>query len=252
MRIEAALPRAEPGVVTWAIPGLARVHLRAGAEVELERDPRTTDVDVAWLLEGPVRQAQALLNGIFGLRAASVVIDGRAVALVGGPACGKSLTAAALALRGHPVLSDTWLPVESDATARPTGQNPGLWPGAWALLERDPTDGTVVRPALAKRTLAVVRAEEPAPLAAIVVLRRDTGVDGVTTDRLTGAPRAAVVRAATAMLDLVDPLGMAPAYFVWMTRLAAAVAVLGVTSDRHARDADAVADAVEAIAATAR
>lgn len=248
--IAAALPRAQPGCIEFAIPGLARVEVRAGAEPAVERDPRAADADVAWLLNGPVEQMRRLLRGEFALHAATVAIDGRAVALVGHAASGKSLVTAALAQREHAVLSDTWLPVSVGdvVMAHPTCDALGLWPAAWKLLDLERDEGALVRPALDKRAFAFRPHAGPvAPLAAVVALRRGTLVEEISVERREGAARAALVKSATALLGLVEPLGLAPQHFLWMAALASNVAVFELVSDRHGREVGGIADAVEAL-----
>ena len=89
--------------------------------------------DLAVYLRGPVMGFVLRRRGVMALHASSVAIEGRAVVLCGPSEAGKSTSAAALALRGVPVLSD-------DVTALSEGGagfqvEPGypricLWPDA--------------------------------------------------------------------------------------------------------------------------
>jgi hypothetical protein len=90
--------------------------------------------DLAVYLRGPVLGFILRLRGATALHSSAVCINGKAVALCGTSASGKSTTAAALSLRGIPVLSD-------DIVAITEGQNgafcaePGhphicLWPNS--------------------------------------------------------------------------------------------------------------------------
>ncbi|NEO26339.1 MAG: hypothetical protein F6K03_05430 [Kamptonema sp. SIO4C4] len=62
--------------------------------------------DTTTYLLGPVFMFLLRLRGITCLHASAVVLDQRVIAFVGPPGAGKSTTAAALAQRGYPVLSD--------------------------------------------------------------------------------------------------------------------------------------------------
>jgi hypothetical protein len=62
--------------------------------------------DVATYLLGPVLGLVLRLRGVICLHASAVALENRAVAFVGSEGSGKSTTAAALACRNHPVMSD--------------------------------------------------------------------------------------------------------------------------------------------------
>jgi hypothetical protein len=114
---------------------------KAGARIwACTSDPLTTDY-LATYLRGPVMGFVLRLRGVPALHSSAISIRGRAVVLCGSAGAGKSTTAAALALRGIPVLSD-------DITALGENENgyvvePGcpwicLWPEAVASLLGDP------------------------------------------------------------------------------------------------------------------
>ena len=67
--------------------------------------PLTMD-DLAVYLRGPVMGFVLRRRGVMALHASAVAIEGQAVVLCGPSEAGKSTTAAALALRGVPVVSD--------------------------------------------------------------------------------------------------------------------------------------------------
>jgi hypothetical protein len=68
--------------------------------------PAATVEDTATYLLGPTLGFVLRVRGVTCLHASAVVIDGKAVALVGEASAGKSSTAAAFARAGHAVLSD--------------------------------------------------------------------------------------------------------------------------------------------------
>ncbi len=72
--------------------------------------PLTID-DIATYLSGPVMGFILRRRGLMSLHASAVCIDGRAVALCGESQSGKSTCAAALALRGMPVLCEDVTPL---------------------------------------------------------------------------------------------------------------------------------------------
>jgi hypothetical protein len=242
---------ASPGRVLLDIPGVARVLVERGERAVVEADPAAHSADVAWLLSGPVRHAAWLQRGTMALRAAAVSIEGRMVALTGGPASGKSAVAATLALRGHAVAADSALPLRRSDTgpvANAVSDSLELWPDAAAMIGLDSVDGRVVRPALSKRAHAF-RAGTTGPLGVIVVLERRTRQDAPGAERRRGGAAAQLVGRFTAMAPLLDGLGLRPAHLRWAAWLASEVPVYHVKCDRHRNDLPAVADLVERLVA---
>ena len=76
--------------------------------------PSLTTEDVATYLVGPVMGFILRRRGVLALHASSVYMSGKAVILCGSSESGKSTVAAALALRGVPVLTEDISPVKED------------------------------------------------------------------------------------------------------------------------------------------
>lgn len=243
-----AVHQVAPGRVLLRIPGLARAVVDARGETTIEANPDADPRDLRWLLDRSVREVRDLLAGRLMLRAAAVAIDGRAVALVGDGASGKSTTAAALALRGHTILSDHRLDIDigERAQALPTDAGLDLWPDAVELLGPPRHVGSVVRPALAKRAYRFPAAEA-APLALVVKLRQVADVGKPRPMSLPGGEAIECLRAATVAGVLLEPLGLCPAHFRWMVAIAKSADLVRLEVDRDRRDPYEVADAVEAL-----
>jgi hypothetical protein len=79
---------------------------REGTEAWATWPAQSTIEDAATYLLGPVLGRILRLRGVMCLHASAVAFGDRATAFVGAEGAGKSTTAAALALRGHPILSD--------------------------------------------------------------------------------------------------------------------------------------------------
>jgi len=94
--------------------------------------PLTMD-DLAVYLRGPVMGFVLRRRGVMALHASAVAIEGQAVVLCGPSEAGKSTTAAALALRGVPVLSDDITALSeggADFQVEPGYPRICLWPDA--------------------------------------------------------------------------------------------------------------------------
>jgi hypothetical protein len=241
-----------PGRVQLGIPGVGRVLVRADGPASLDLESDAGAEDAGWLLGGPARQAHALLGGRFALAAAGVVIGGRAVALIGGGASGKSVAAAALAQRGHGVLADSALEVEVDAAGRPvalpTRAAVDLWPDVLDPLGLREEDGATVRPALPKRAYAFAAADA-ALLHAIVALRRQNDAGETKVRPRQGGAALHIVLGHTAMEPLIGPLGAGAAHFEWAVAIARAASTSTLVSDRHDGGITEVVDAIQEVVA---
>ena len=218
-----AVHQAAPGAVLLEIPGLARALVRDGEPVAVERASGARDADIGWLVEGPVQEIVDVMAGRFSLRAACVEIGGRAVALAGYGAAGKSTLAGQLALRGHRVLSDRVLRVESNGHPRavPEGLELRLWPDAVERLGVNPGAGKPVRPGLPQRAFAFEAAGRT-PLALVVILWLENGREGPRVVPLTGHDRLLAAQNPLAAL-LARPLELEVAHFLWATKVADAL-----------------------------
>jgi hypothetical protein len=100
--------------------------------------PDTTSVEnAATYLVGPVLGLLLRLRGVVCLHASAVAIGDRAVAFVGSEGAGKSTTAAALAQRGHAVISDdvaALVEQEGRFSVLPAYPHLSLWPDSVEML----------------------------------------------------------------------------------------------------------------------
>lgn len=179
----------------------------AGTAVACTWPAHFTPEDAATYLLGPVFGLVLRLRSIPALHASAVVIGGRALALCGPPRAGKSTTAAALAARGHPLVSDDVLALPERGgriEAQPAYPHLRLWPDVVAPLFGDGAELPLLTPNWDKRLLRLDAAfhRDPLPLGAVYLLAaREDGAD---------APRLEPVAGAGAVLAL-----LANAYVGW-------------------------------------
>ena len=156
---------------------------RQGSEVWATWPENLTIEDTATYLLGPVLGLLLRLRGVTCLHASAVAFGEKAVAFVGSEGAGKSTTAAALAQRGHAILSDDVV-----ALAERNGSffvHPGypylcLWPesvesiyGSAEALPRFSANYEKRRLSLGKQELRF--AERALPLGAIYILGERRG-----------------------------------------------------------------------------
>ena len=140
--------------------------------------PPLTVEDLSIYLLGPAMGFILRQRNILALHASTASIAGQAVVLCGDSEAGKSTTAAALALRGIPVLAEDVSPIEEEAgTFYVESGYPRicLWPSAVDTLFGSPDALPRLTPTWEKRFLALdgVRAKfepERQPLGAIYLL----------------------------------------------------------------------------------
>ena len=152
-------------------------------------------------LMGPVLGVSLRLRGITCLHASAVVVDGHAVGLVGVSGAGKSTTAAALAMRGWPVLTDDVLALipQSHAYAvAPAYPRLRLWPSSVRSLLGSEDHLPRMMPTTDKRILALDGSMAsfqrlPTPLSALFFLE----------ERTSEAGRFSELRPTTALMRLI-------------------------------------------------
>jgi hypothetical protein len=156
---------------------------RAGTEVWATWPQNSTIQDTATYLLGPVLGRLLRLRGVTCLHASAVAFGEQAVAFVGPAGAGKSTTAAALALRGHAILSDDVVALaDRDASFYVHSAYPHLclWPDSVQTIYGSPDALPQLSANYEKRCLSLgkkeLRFEErPLPLAAIYILGERRG-----------------------------------------------------------------------------
>src|SRR5271163_3715121 len=156
---------------------------REGTEIWATWPENLTIEDTATYLLGPVLGILLRLRGVTCLHASAVAFGEKAVAFVGSEGAGKSTTAAALARRGHAVLSDDVVALaerNGSFFVHPAYPYLCLWPesveslyGSAEALPRFSANYEKRRLSLGKQELRF--AEQALPLAAIYILGERRG-----------------------------------------------------------------------------
>src|SRR2546426_3788363 len=84
-----------------ALPGTGRILVGDGSRVTVEPESGADPTDTRAILTGPIQAVLWHQRGLLPLHASGIVVSGRAAALAGPPAAGKSTLAAALSAEGH-------------------------------------------------------------------------------------------------------------------------------------------------------
>jgi hypothetical protein len=121
----------------------------AGREVWVTWPSSMTVGEVSAYLLGPIVGVVMRLRGMTCLHASAVNVDGRAVAFLGREGAGKSTTAAALAVKGFPVLSDDTIALteaRDEWTAAPGYPRVRLWPDAAGAIRAEAGTPALIPP----------------------------------------------------------------------------------------------------------
>ena len=209
------------------LPGTGRMLVQEGCDVTVEPEPGADPTALRAILTGPIQAVLWHQRGLLPLHGNAVIVDGRAIALVGPAASGKSTLAARLSIKGHVPLADGLCVIDA-ADARPPSVLPGmphlqLWRDALDYLGIA-TNG--LNRILATREKFLVQrrgglVDAPQPLAAVVVLWRRTS-GALDIERLRGLAAVAALRDNVYLRRPAQALGRDKAIFAALTRLVAA------------------------------
>jgi hypothetical protein len=201
--------------------------------------------DAAGLLLGAVLGCVLRLRGTTCLHASAVAVGSQSIVILADRGIGKSTAAAALAQRGHPVLSDD-LAAITDGCPEDDGRNGARWmthpgyprlrllPAIIDAFEAPPAGPRPVVTGVDKHYLDLSTEDgaaawrfqpEPLPLEAIYLLQRHAGVDVPLIEPIVGSARLTTLLAHTpAAFAPLDRVRRARE-FARFSRLAAAVPV---------------------------
>ena len=189
---------------------------RDGGEIWGRFESRFVLADAVVYLLGPVLGFALRLRGVLCLHASGVVIDGRAVALLGAQGAGKSTTAGLFAAAGFAVLADDLVavrPVNGRWMAQPAYDHLRVWEDGERILFGESGRLPLLTPTWTKRAVPLEKMgmrfhDTPVALGAIVLLA-DRSADATATqvNRLEGAAAIlAVVRETYANYLLDAPM----------------------------------------------
>jgi hypothetical protein len=209
-------------------------HRARPARIRAAIAPGQTLEDLTVYLYGPVLGFLLRAWGRLALHASCVrVLDG-AVLLAGAPGAGKSTTAAALATRGHGVVSDDLTALTLDegaAIAWPAFDHLRLWPASAPLVLDGTTSLERITPTWDKRRFPLegaTFADAPCPVRAIVVLRARRDGAHVHVHTMTSAHAVVALATLTYANYLLDT-PMRAHELIQLGTLVRSVPVLAVT-----------------------
>jgi hypothetical protein len=234
-----------------SVPQIVRCLVSNGQEIAYEPEPGVDPAEALPFIAGTAFGILLHQRGSFVLRASSVSVGGHTVLFCAGPGAGKSTLAAALALRGFPVLTDDVCLVEFDESGapfvRPEGRFVRLWGRTIRALELDARRRWPLRRAIEKYYVeAGAVGICPGPVRAIYRLSAAAGPRPAGIMRQVAAVAAITLRNAAYRVRYVSACGLWLDQFASITQL---IACAGVFDFRRTVAFAAVPDAVETLTA---
>lgn len=217
--------RGTPNLRVWVRAGGRFFHLlchdgigflvdREGREVWATRPEGRTAEDVADHLLGLLFGFVHLLRGSTGLHGSAVAVGVRAAVILGPSGAGKSTTAAALARRGYPVLTDDLVVLEErdgEFWVQPGDPGVRLWPDSVGALFGRPDALPCYLPDWDKRKLDLTERGysfqgEPLPLGGVYLLGGRSDGPAAPTLEVPAAREGLIALVGNTYLDvLLDP-----------------------------------------------
>jgi hypothetical protein len=240
---------AAPGRFLFRIDGVARYLAEQGNRVTVDAEPGARAEDVQTFLLGPVFTALMQQRGALVLHAGAVLGARGAVLIAGKSGHGKSTLVAALARRGHRVLTDDVAVVsENDRHEWHVQSGPPhlkLWEDALQRLQES-TNLRPVRSGMKKYILGIGDGHiaSPQPLAAMYVLELHNE-DAVESASVGNGARFNMLCAHTRAFRSLTGLGLRQSHFQASTRLAAALPMFVLNRPRSRDSVDTLCDRVE-------
>lgn len=226
------------------VPDTATYVVRRGREVVVAPVPDADPLQVRLFLLGTVMGAVMMQRGHLVLHGNAFRVGDACAVVVGHSGAGKSTLAAEMQRRGHHVLSDDVVPVDSRGTALPGYPRIKLWADAVTRLGVDPSSLDRVVSRLDKFELPLTRAQvEPLPLRWVYVLERHAGPD-LTISPATGMSAFSLLHEHTYRNQLVHGPEAVRAHLELCGRVAARARVSRVTRPAETMTAEATADAI--------
>ncbi len=155
--------------------GVARFRIVGGRDITVTPAPGIDEGALRALVLGPALAVVLHQRGFLILHGSAIVLHGKVIVFLGQKGAGKSTTAAAMHGRGHAIMADDVIAVQTDAAfplVFPAYPQLNLWPDAVASLGHDLATSPKLHSRVEKRAMRAMSGfpRDPLPLQALYVL----------------------------------------------------------------------------------
>ena len=234
------------------IPAVGRYLMRQGREMIVEGEPGGSERNLRLYLLGSAFAAILHQRGLLPLHANSILVEDRAIGLMGHPGAGKSTMAACFHDRGFGILSDDVCVVGPGPVAFSGIPRLRLWREALEASGRNVDGYEMSFDDMDKYNVPIAQGDagpEQAPLSHLYLLDDAGGSDEAAIVRLRGAAAVEALVANTYRGAYVPLMGLTREHLVACVKLAGEAPVFRVS---RRWGLEMLADQAEAIAAHAR
>jgi hypothetical protein len=240
--------QAAPGRFLLRLPKIGRFLVEDGSSITIHPAEGTSQQDLRPFLLSSAMGALFHQRRLFPLHGSAVLTPKGALAIVGESSIGKSTLAAALVLRGFPILCDelcVFAQTEHGFQVWPETPHLRLWHDTLKPLRLSDQELPRLRPHLEKflYTPEVPSATDSHPLWHVVVLTTDN-LDEIRYEPIRGMKKFKTLRKNCFRFEYLPGLDLNRSLFLHYAQLAASTAVTRVTRSRGTRSIHPLADLV--------
>ena len=241
---------ADPANIWLHIPGVARFLATGGHTITVDPDPAPgvgPDPDsIRVFLLGSGLGAALCQRGLLVLHGNAVQVGDACMCAVGHSGTGKSTLAAGFWRRGHTILADDVVAVDSSCCALPGFPRIKLWQDSADKLSVDTAALRRVRPTTNKFNLPVAPARTGAlPLRWVYILDVHNGTD-LRLEPITGLARFTPLHNNTYRVRFLEGMAMKGEHLKLCGQLAGRIRLVKVSRPREGFTLDALIDALMA------
>ena len=242
---------ADPANIWLHVPGVARFLATGGHTITVDPDPAPgapgADPDsIRVFLLGSGLGAALCQRGLLVLHGNAVQVGEACMCAVGHSGTGKSTLAAGFWRRGHAILADDVVAVDSNCCALPGFPRIKLWQDSADKLSVDTSALRRVRPSTNKFNLPVAPARTGAlPLRWVYILDVHNGPD-LRLEPITGLARFTPLHNNTYRVRFLDGMAMKGEHLKLCGQLAGRIRLVKVSRPREGFTLDALIDALMA------
>ncbi len=237
--------RVDAGRLWLRVPGVARYLVTDGTSIVVEAEDGADDDSVRAFLMSSGFAALLYQRGLLVFHGNAVGLGDRCLMCLGPSGAGKSTLAAALMMRGHPILADDVVPVDDACRVLPGLPRIKLWEDTAEQLDISTEGLRRVRPVLRKYSLPVHDAVPAVPLTVgwVYVLGTHQAPD-TRIEAVTGMDRFRPLRDNTFRARFMEGMELEAEHLRLCGRLAGRVHLARVTRPDHGFDIEDLVDRI--------
>jgi len=228
------------------IEGVARFLVSGGHSITIDPAPGADAESIRLILLGNCVGVALGQRGLLVLHGNAVQVGDACMCVVGNSGAGKSTTSAGFWRRGHTVLADDVVAVDSDCRVIPGFPRIKLWQESADRLAIDTAALQRIRPGADKFNLPTAApANTPLPLRWVYVISVHDGPD-LRLQPVSGLDRFEPLRSNTYVVRYLKGMALEERHLVACGRLASRIRLVKVSRPREGSTPEAVVDALAA------